>query len=140
MNQPFFTIIIPCFNAEKTIQRALESVFGQSYKNYEVIIINDGSIDDTAKKVGKFLKEKKLKNWFYFFQNNQGPSIARNKGAQKAKGKYLAFLDADDEWHPKKLEIQYNIITEHKCRFSACDYTYDSLEQLNIAKIEIEVL
>lgn len=88
------SIIIPVYNSEATIERAIESVLNQSYKNYEIIIIDDGSNDDTKVKIEKFLKENR--NIRYFYKKNEGVSKARNDGIRKSNGKYITFLDSDD--------------------------------------------
>lgn len=97
----FISIIIPTFNRCALLKRALASVNKQSYINVEVIVVDDGSTDETAKMVAKLFPGVK-----YFYQCNNGVSAARNKGLDKAKGDWIAFLDSDDEWLEKKLEIQ----------------------------------
>ncbi|SFF60206.1 Glycosyltransferase involved in cell wall bisynthesis [Salegentibacter agarivorans] len=88
------TLIIPIFNAEEYLHRCLKSVMVQRYKNFEVILINDGSSDNSISIIQNFLN---IDNRFrYFFQDNAGPSSARNLGIEKARGKYLSFIDADD--------------------------------------------
>lgn len=88
------SIIIPCFNAEKFILKALNSVYNQTYENLECIIINDGSIDDSKYLIEEFIENKK--NFKLINQKNQGLSVSRNNGIKNAKGDYLYFLDADD--------------------------------------------
>ena len=89
------SIIIPCFNSEKTIQRTIVSVLNQSYKNIEVVIVDDGSIDNTSKVINKF-NDYRIK---YIHQKNLGVSQARNNGLSKANGEYIAFLDSDDVYY-----------------------------------------
>ncbi len=102
MNKPpVFSVILPCYNAEKTLHRTLKSVFNQSFKSFEVILINDGSTDDSLKQAYFFAE--KYKHMRIITQDNQGVSVARNTGIKHAKGRYLAFLDADDEWAVHKL-------------------------------------
>lgn len=93
------SVIIPVFNREETIKRALESVFNQTYKDFEVIVIDDGSTDKTLSLAKEFPVE-------IITQKNHGVSHARNRGIEKARGEYIALLDSDDEWLPKKLELQ----------------------------------
>ncbi len=119
------SIIIPCYNSEKTIQRALHSVDQQTYKDYEVLIVDDGSIDDTQRAIKEFFKDKNI-DYKYIYQENSGPSAARNKGVEKASGKYIAFLDSDDEWHPQKLEIQLAVMQEKMLNFLGSRYQYDA--------------
>lgn len=96
------TIIIPVFNAEKYLVRCLESIICQTYKNFEVILINDGSTDKSERIILDFVKS--YNRFRYFSQSNAGPSLARNLGIKEAKGKYLAFIDADDWLGPDYLE------------------------------------
>ena len=99
----FLTIIIPTFNRCLLLNRALESVYKQSYSNYEIIVVDDGSTDGTAKMVQQNYPKVK-----YCFQENNGVSSSRNKGLSLATGKWIAFLDSDDEWLPQKLENQFD--------------------------------
>jgi len=96
----YISIVIPLYNKQDFIIKALESIKAQSYKNFEVIIIDDGSLDKSCKVVDKWLKDnEKLSNSFQIYtQPNQGVSAARNNGVKKAKYSYIAFLDADDYW------------------------------------------
>ncbi|MGL4881058.1 MAG: glycosyltransferase family 2 protein [Waterburya sp.] len=99
---PKISVIIPAYNAEKTISRTIESVQKQTFGDFELIIINDGSIDRTAEIVQN-IKDLRLKLFSY---ENGGVSVARNRGIHNASGDYLAFLDADDLWTNDKLEKQ----------------------------------
>ena len=105
------SIIIPCYNNEVTITETLNSVKEQSYKNYEIIIINDGSTDLSEKTINSFINNNTEISISYKFQENNGPSKARNYGASFAKGDYLVFLDADDIIKPTYLD---KCITEFK--------------------------
>lgn len=91
---PKFSIIIPVYNTEKYLEKCLSSVFDQTFSDYEVIVVNDGSTDNSEKIIDKYLK--KYSNLKYFFKENGGLSSARNYGFKKAKGDYLLFLDSDD--------------------------------------------
>lgn len=101
MSQTPVSVIIPAYNSAATISRALESVFGQTYAGYEVIVVDDGSRDDLVSAVAPYGERVRL-----IRQANAGASAARNTGARHARGQYLAFLDADDFWHMRKLELQ----------------------------------
>lgn len=101
MTQPSVSVIIPAYNSADTIKRALDSVFEQTYADYEVIVVDDGSRDDLAAAVAPYGQRLRL-----IRQANAGASAARNTGARNARGRYLAFLDADDFWHVRKLELQ----------------------------------
>lgn len=95
-----FSIVIPLYNKAHTIIRTLNSVFNQTFKDFEIIIINDGSTDDGVDVVKKFTKDSRIK---IINQSNQGVSAARNNGVSHAKYEYIAFLDGDDEWFPQYL-------------------------------------
>lgn len=91
---PKISIIIPVFNGEKYIEKCLESILNQKFKEYEVIVINDGSKDRTLDIINKYeMKDKRIN---IYSQENLGPSASRNSGIKKARGQYLAFIDADD--------------------------------------------
>ena len=100
---PQISVIIPTFNHGKFIAETLESVFAQTYQNYEVIVINDGSTDETEAVLGPDLEAQRIR---YFRQENQGVAAARNAGLALATGEWIAFLDDDDLWPPDKLEWQ----------------------------------
>ncbi len=103
MIPPLISVIIPTYNRYDFLLKAIESVKNQRYKNIEIIIIDDGSIDNTC----RLSTDKSL---VYYRQENKGPAAARNKGVQIAKGEWIAFLDSDDLWHEKKLQEQVNFI------------------------------
>lgn len=95
------SVVIPTYNRANYIVRAIKSVLAQTYKNYEIILVDDGSIDETRN-----ILEPYLQSIRYVYQNNAGPAAARNNGITLADGEWLAFLDSDDIWLPHKLEIQ----------------------------------
>ncbi len=92
------SVVIPTYNRYEVLKRAIKSVLSQSYQAKEIIIIDDGSNDETSKIIELFPKIK------YFYQNNAGVSSARNLGIKKANYEWIAFLDSDDEWHEDKLQ------------------------------------
>ena len=96
------SVIIPTYNREKTILRAINSVLDQTYKEIELIIVDDGSIDNT-RKIVESLNCQKIK---YIYQKNGGAAKARNTGIIAASGEYISFQDSDDYWYPEKLEKQ----------------------------------
>jgi glycosyltransferase involved in cell wall biosynthesis len=102
MTPDFVSVIVPAFNAEQYIEECINSVIAQTYQNIEIIVINDGSIDQTRHKVEQ-LHNDKIR---LFNINNSGAAGARNYGIEQAKGEWIAFLDADDIWLPEKLETQ----------------------------------
>ena len=101
MTDPTVSIIIPAYNTAPTLPRAIDSVLGQTFSDYEILVVDDGSKDDVNAAVAPYGERVRL-----IRQNNAGASAARNNGARHARGRYLAFLDADDFWHPLKLELQ----------------------------------
>lgn len=102
MANPLISVIIPTYNRTNYITQAINSVLRQTYMNFEIIVVDDGSIDNTKEIVASYVSGI-LK---YVFQENSGPSAARNMGIRLARGEYIAFLDSDDLWDPQKLEIQ----------------------------------
>jgi glycosyltransferase involved in cell wall biosynthesis len=105
---PEISIVIPAYNAEKTIKKTIESVLEQTYQDFEVIVINDGSIDKTVQIVESF-KDKRINIFSY---ENCGLPTARNRGIYRSTGEFIAFLDADDLWTKDKLEMQLNALKE----------------------------
>ncbi len=100
------SVIVPTYNRQKYIKKALDSVLFQSYQNFEIIIVDDGSTDDTKSVVEDYLKDPRV---FYLYQSNQKVSMARNNGIKNSRGEYIALLDSDDYWlDSKKLEKQVN--------------------------------
>lgn len=96
MNNLFFSIIVPVYNTERELKRCIESVTVQSFRDYEVLLIDDGSTDGSGELCDVI--EKKDNRFHVFHQSNQGSSAARNKGIMHAKGQYVLFLDSDDCW------------------------------------------
>lgn len=96
------SVIIPTYNRAASIEKSIESVIGQSYRDIEVIIVDDGSTDDTEQIV-KRIRDERIR---YYYQENSGACSARNVGIDLAKGDYIAFQDSDDVWHPNKLNRQ----------------------------------
>jgi len=110
---PKISIIIPTYNRAKFIKETIGSVLTQTVEDLEIIVVDDGSIDETQKIIEKLIiKDNRIK---YFYQNNCGkPSIPRNLGFKNSTGEYIAFLDSDDVWFPKKLEKQIELFEKDK--------------------------
>lgn len=108
------TVVIPCFRCRDTIFRAVESVARQSARPLEVILVDDHSADATLQTL-ELIANQYPKDWIKVIalEQNGGPGSARNAGWVAAQGEYVAFLDADDAWHPKKLELQYSWMHAH---------------------------
>lgn len=122
IKEPLVSVIIPCFNSELWIASCLKSVYNQSHKNIEVIIVDDGSTDETAEIIQKVKKQ----NTYYLYKPNGGVSSARNFGIKKANGELIAFLDSDDFWHKDKIETQVNAIQK------GFDLIYSDYELLEV--------
>src|SRR6266581_8021645 len=106
------SVIIPCYNHAQFLAHAIESVLAQSYSNFELIVVDDGSTDDTAEVVRRYSPVH------YVYQDNAGLSAARNTGLRQSRGEFVAFLDADDRLLPHALETGLNSIAEHpECAF-----------------------
>ncbi|MDO5470011.1 MAG: glycosyltransferase [Akkermansia sp.] len=104
-----YSVIIPAYNAEKFIQTTLQSVYHQTFKDFEIIVVNDGSSDSTA----DILSRQSDKRLRVIHQNNSGVSVARNRAIAEAKGEYLAFLDADDVWSKDHLALAHLFFSRH---------------------------
>ena len=108
--QPFFSVVIPTYNQDELLKKALNSVIAQK-ENYEIIIIDNFSNDKTEEVVKNY-KQKSLK---YIKKNNNGViGISRNEGIKNSNGSWIAFLDSDDFWHDKRLEIIENFLKKNK--------------------------
>lgn len=110
------SVIIPTYNRGYIIKRSIESVLTQTYSDFELIIVDDGSTDNT-KEIVESYKDHRIK---YVYQENSGACAARNKGISLAKGKFIAFHDSDDIWLPSKLEVQIKAIEETGADIVAC--------------------
>ena len=107
-NTPLVSVIIPTYNRAWTLKKAIDSVLKQDYKNFELIIVDDGSTDETEALVKKY--EKPVR---YIQQPNMGVSAARNKGISASSGTLIAFLDSDDYWYPEKLSVQVEFFNKN---------------------------
>ena len=114
------SIITPSYNTAKFINKTIESVQAQTYKNWEMIIIDDCSTDNTDEVVFKYLSDNRIK--YIKNEKNSGAEVSRNKALREAKGKWIAFLDSDDLWSPEKLEKQIRFMVENGYYFSYTDY------------------
>jgi len=102
-NKPLVSVIIPTYNRKKKLPTAIDSVLNQTYKNWELIVVDDRSTDDTRKLIEKYSqRNKRIK--YLLNKRKKGPAGARNHGMKNAKGKYIAFLDSDDEWYPNHIK------------------------------------
>ncbi|UNT64589.1 glycosyltransferase [Acinetobacter towneri] len=135
-----FSVVIPLYNKELSIKNTIQSVLNQSYQNFEILIINDGSVDGSVDVV-KNIKDERIR---LIHQNNQGVSSARNKGIQEAKYEWIAFLDGDDLWESNHLEEivkMMNIYPTEKVYVTSFEYSdhrrvYKHKRNNSIFKIE----
>ena len=120
MSEPSISVVIPAYNARSTIERSLQSVANQSLKATEVIVIDDASTDDTIAKVREFSTTSEMIIRILQSEQNAGPGSARNRGWDNSTGEFIAFLDADDVWHPQKLEIQVREMRRNRSFVMSC--------------------
>ena len=113
------SIILPNYNSSKTIKKTVNSIVNQSYKNWELIIVDDNSDKLTKNILSKYKNKKKIK--IYFLHKNKGAAYCRNLAIKKSKSDYLAFIDSDDLWRTNKLKIQINFMKKNNHFFT---YTY----------------
>lgn len=121
--EPLVSVIMPAYNSGNTISRAIQSVLAQTYKRFELLVIDDGSTDNTVDIVNFYMKTDSrivlLRN-----PRNLGVAASRNHGCRKAQGEYLAFLDSDDVWFEDKLEKQVSFMLQKGCDLSCTAYAY----------------
>lgn len=127
------SVIIPNYNRENLIIRAVNSVLNQSYQDIEVIVVDDCSTDNSLKMLDK-IKDVRLK--IFRLKENSGACVARNKGIEEAKGEYISFLDSDDEWLPDKIKIQLKFLENNNCDAVFTQFYYFGLNKYG-KKIEI---
>lgn len=122
MENPLASVVIPAFNSSEYIVEAIESALQQTYSPIEVIVVDDGSTDDTREKLSSFIEDGSVR---YQFQTNRGLAAARNTGIKLARGKYLQFLDADDLISPNKIERQVQRLESSPTpAICGCDYRF----------------
>ena len=145
MKQPLVSIIITCFNQAHCIANTLKSVVAQTYTNWECIIVDDGSEDDSTEVIKEFIKDDT--RFTYLFQDNQGVARARNKGFALATGCFINFMDGDDTFLPDKLKEQIQVFKDNpEIAVCICDhqfylekqevYKYYEFEKLTIKPLE----
>ena len=114
------SIVMPSYNTAKYIAETVQSVLAQTYQNWELIIVDDCSTDDTNEVVKPFLRDSRIR--YLKNEKNSGAAVSRNRALREAKGKWIAFLDSDDLWMPEKLEKQIAFMKENGYHFSYTDY------------------
>ena len=124
-NKPFISVVIPTYNRCQMLMTAIESVLAQTYPAFEIVVVDDGSSDGTGEMLQRFIDRRsgrgvQIPPIRYFYQSNQGQSVARNKAVEEARGEWIAFLDSDDPWFSEKLEWQVRAIAQFKNDCGAC--------------------
>jgi glycosyltransferase involved in cell wall biosynthesis len=120
--EPLVSVIIPAYNRAKSIGRSVDSIIRQSYKNWELVIVDDGSTDNTRLIIDEYIKKYHDKIKYFSYHGNKGASHARNFGIRESKGEFLAFLDSDDEFKEDKIKIQLEKMIEFKRTFSLTNF------------------
>lgn len=115
------SIITPVYNCEKVIKDTIECVVKQSYKNWELLLVDDCSTDNSAKIIMEY-KEKDSRIKYYKLEENSGAATARNKALEESKGRFIAYLDSDDLWKENKLEVQVEFMLKNEYAFTCTDY------------------
>lgn len=134
MTEGLVSIIMPTYNCGKFIGETIESVLQQSYKNWEIIIMDDCSKDDTKQIVeGYSLNDKRIK--YFCLDVNSGAAVARTEAMKRAEGEYMAFLDSDDLWMPDKLEKQLSFMTKNGYAFSCTAYEQIDEESKSLDRV-----
>ncbi|MBQ7583470.1 MAG: glycosyltransferase family 2 protein [Lachnospiraceae bacterium] len=126
MSAPLVSVIIPVFNSAAFIREALDAVTAQTYENTEIIVVDDGSEDETKGIVSDYVNQNGGRTAIRLISNakKKGAAGARNTGIDAAKGRYIAFIDADDKWLPDKLEKQIGFMKEREAAFSFTAYEF----------------
>lgn len=114
------SVIMPAYNVGAYIEESIKSVQAQTYTNWELIIVDDCSTDNTVEEINNFLEDKRIR--FLRNERNSGAAVSRNYALREATGKWIAFLDADDVWLPEKLEKQLDFMIQNNYRFTYTDY------------------
>ncbi len=138
MSEELVSIVIPVYNASKYITDTILSVKSQTYTNWELILVDDGSTDHSLsimRNMAEELNKERERVTILELGGNQKAARARNAGVLQAKGEYLAFLDADDLWDPEKLEKQIKMMREKDCAFSFTGYEFADEDGIGVQKI-----
>ena len=120
-NSPSVDVILPNYNKEKYLEEAINSVIAQTYRNWNLYIIDDNSTDNSMQIIDKFLNLKNIK--VIKLYKNKGPSFCRNYAMRISKSKYISFIDSDDSWKNNKLEKQISFMEKNNVTFTYTDYT-----------------
>jgi glycosyltransferase involved in cell wall biosynthesis len=120
LEDPLISIILPLYNGKELVKKSLDSVLSQTYSHWELIVVDDGSVDEGADFIALAYPQARI-----ISQKNAGVAAARNRGIQHAKGDIIAFLDQDDEWLPSKLREQWDLLKKDPyCAFVTCNQSF----------------
>lgn len=123
MNEPLVSVITPVYNAAKFLPETIKSVQNQTYKNFELLLIDDCSKDNCPSLIKEFQRnDDRIK--YIRLEKNSGASVSRNTGIENAKGRFIAFVDSDDIWEPEKLKVQIDYMLKNKFGFTFTSYRY----------------
>jgi glycosyltransferase involved in cell wall biosynthesis len=137
MNKPLISVVIATYNMGCYLPFAIRSVLDQTYRNMEILVVDDGSTDDTSHTLEPFLDDSRVR---YYVQRNRGQAAAKNHGLGRSKGEYVAFLDADDMWAPDKLDLQFPLFSTSESVgvvYSRVSYIDETGRDLGIADNEL---
>lgn len=134
------SIIIPCYNASKYLRQCIDSILNQTFKNYEIIFIDDKSTDNTLDILQEYKNNSDADIKILENEYNSGPSFTRNKGLSAATGNYIAFIDSDDYIEPQYLEVLYKLIKQYNTEISMCSLKYVTEDGELIKEATIEFL
>ena len=129
---PYFSVVVPTFNRAESLQSTLKSILNQSFKNLEVIVVDDGSEDNTEEVVKRFNDPRLI----YIKKQNGGPLLARARGADEARGHWIAFCDSDDLWPNNYLELLHKTISNFRIDTIFCDYKVQGERRSRVSELE----
>ncbi|OOF47360.1 glycosyltransferase family 2 protein, partial [Rodentibacter trehalosifermentans] len=135
MNDPLISIIIPVYNSSNYLVQALNSCLNQSYSNIEIIVVDDGSTDNSVNIIKEMMSQD-IRIKLFFTPSNQGPAIARNIGLENSSGEYITSLDSDDFIESNKLEKQVTFMLENNVSMTHGNYSFCDLDGNNIKSIK----
>lgn len=134
MSNTLVSIITPSYNSEKFIEKTIKSIVSQTHKNWELLITDDCSFDNSIAIINSYASiDERIK--LFKLKKNQGAGVARNKSISKAKGRYIAFCDSDDQWDPIKLEKQIAFLEKKKLCFTYSSYEIVNENDMLIGKV-----
>ena len=123
---PLISVVVPTYNRADLLEEAIQSVLQQEYANWELLVVDDGSTDDTGEVLDRYGSEDRIRT---FRQPNSGQAVARNQGIRNARGEFVAFLDSDNRWLPHKLRAQAEYLAEH----DEIDVLYGDIETIDMS-------